>query len=300
MQMKTQGSTECGEDKPAGRKTALPGEGTCAGVPEDGMLVERESLRSLVKGIKLYLLTYISQGLKVKGYLAVPEEGVPGPGLLYCRGGIRKVGMVRKRRIFDLARRGYVVFAPFYRGNEGGEGREDFGGEDRFDVYHAVKLMQSLPETVPGPVPLIGFSRGAIMAMQAAKECPDVGPVVVWGGVSDLFDTYEERVDLRRMLKRVVGHPRKQAEAYERRSPVYWTEQVKVPVMIVHGTNDTQVNLSHARKLAAALERAGKDYAMELYEGLEHRFPKEDDKRALDAVFAWIKRKQEEMNRFRA
>lgn len=300
MHTKTRRSTGSEEDKPAAKETVQLPDGLRAGIQEDGMLVERESLRSLAKGIKLYLLTYISQGLKVKGYLAAPEAGVPGPGLLYCRGGIRKVGMVRKRRIFSLARRGYVVFAPFYRGNEGGEGREDFGGEDRFDVYHAVKLMQSLPEMVPGPVPLIGFSRGAIMAMQAAKECPEVGPVVVWGGVSDLFDTYEERVDLRRMLKRVVGHPRKQAEAYEQRSPVYWIEQVKVPVMIVHGMNDMQVSVSHARKLAEALERAGKDYAMELYEGLEHRFPREDDERALDTVFAWIKRKQDDMNHSRA
>ncbi|MBP1156706.1 MULTISPECIES: prolyl oligopeptidase family serine peptidase [unclassified Paenibacillus] len=296
MQTETQRSTENKEDKLAAKETAAPPDRPPVSRPADGMLVEREPLRSQAKGIKLYLLTYMSQGLKVKGYLAVPEDAVPGPGLLYCRGGIRKVGMVRKRRIFSMARRGYVVFAPFYRGNEGGEGREDFGGEDRFDVRHAVKLMQSLPEMVPGPVPLIGFSRGAIMAMQAAKECPEVvGPVVVWGGVSDLFDTYEERVDLRRMLKRVVGHPRKQADAYEQRSPVYWVEQVKVPVMIVHGMNDMQVSVSHARKLAEALEREGKDYAMELYEGLEHRFPKEDDERALDAVFAWITRKQEEM-----
>lgn len=74
--------------------------------------------------------------------MAVPDLAVPAPGLIYCRGGIRKVGMVRKRRIMSMAKRGFVVFAPFYRGNEGGEGREDFGGEDRFDVCHAVSLVQ--------------------------------------------------------------------------------------------------------------------------------------------------------------
>ncbi|OXM87379.1 alpha/beta hydrolase family protein [Paenibacillus rigui] len=259
----------------------------------NGALLERETLNSLRKGILLYRLTYWSEGLKVKGYLAVPEGKPQSPGLIYCRGGIRKVGMVRKRRILSMAQRGYAVFAPFYRGNEGGEGREDFGGEDRHDVYHAITLMQSLPEVEPGPVPLIGFSRGALMALQAAKDCELAGPVVVWGGVSDLFDTYEERVDLRRMLKRVVGHPRKQPEAYEARSPVYWLEQVNSPVFIVHGTADPQVGVGHARKLAEGLERLGKDYAMELYDGLEHRFPKEDDERALDAVFRWIAKKQE-------
>lgn len=266
---------------------------------ENGRLIEREALRSLTKGVSLYLLTYISRGLKVKGYLAVPESSFPLPALIFCRGGIRKVGMVRKRRILSMAKRGYVIFAPFYRGNEGGEGREDFGGEDRFDVCDAIPMVQSLPEVEPGPVPLIGFSRGAMMALLAAKECSEAGPVVVWSGVSNLLDTYEERVDLRRMLRRVVGHPRKQTGAYEERSPVHWIEEIRVPVMIVHGTVDTQVNVGQARKLALALERAGKDYTMELYDGLDHRFPKEDDERALDAVFAWIGRKRKEMGNLR-
>ncbi|UQZ86546.1 Alpha/beta hydrolase family protein [Paenibacillus konkukensis] len=207
--------------------------------PGEAFCRKREPLRSRYRDILLYRLTYVSEGLRVKGYLAVPAAASalsPYLGLIYCRGGIRKVGMVRKRRIMSMARRGYCVFAPFYRGNEGGEGREDFGGEDRYDVCHAITLVRSLPEVKRGPVPLIGFSRGAMMALLAAKQCPDAGPVVVWGGVSDLFHTYEERVDLRRMLKRVVGHPRKQSEAYEERSPVYWLERISVPVMIVHGT----------------------------------------------------------------
>ncbi|WP_282941062.1 prolyl oligopeptidase family serine peptidase [Paenibacillus sp. RC67] len=263
---------------------------------QNGSLLERESLRSRYKGILLYRLTYISEGLQVKGYLAVPEGNsttTSYPGLIYCRGGIRKVGMVRKRRIMSMAKRGYAVFAPFYRGNEGGEGREDFGGEDRFDVFHAITLVQSLPEVKPGKIPLIGFSRGALMAMLAARHCNQAGPIVVWGGVSDLFDTYEERVDLRRMLKRVVGHPRKQSEAYQDRSPVYWLDELNVPILIVHGTADTQVSVAQARKLAEGLERAGKNYAMELYEGLEHRFPREADEKALDSVFNWISGKLE-------
>ncbi|MNI96032.1 Prolyl oligopeptidase family protein [compost metagenome] len=65
--------------------------------------------------------------------------------------------------------------------------------------------------------------------------------------------------------------------------------------MIVHGTSDDQVSVEQSRRLALKLEEAGKDYTMELYDGLPHRFPKEEDERALDAVFAWITRKLEEM-----
>ncbi|WP_240344077.1 prolyl oligopeptidase family serine peptidase [Paenibacillus sp. SYP-B3998] len=265
-------------------------------IVQDGELLEREQLRCYTKQVSLYLLTYSSQGLRVKGFLAVPEGDNPRPAVIYCRGGIRRVGMVRKRRIVSMAQRGYVVFAPFYRGNEGGEGREDFGGEDRYDVFHAIPLVQSLDEVLPGPVSLIGFSRGAVMAMLAAKECSGVGPVVVWSGVSDMLATYEERVDMRRMLKRVVGHPKKQIDAYLQRSPIHWVDQVESPIFIIHGTQDTQVHVEHAKKLGTALERAGKDYTMVLYEGLDHRFPKKEDEKALDTMFLWLNTKLRLMN----
>ncbi|WP_375790246.1 alpha/beta hydrolase family protein [Paenibacillus agricola] len=261
-----------------------------------GTLLEREALNSRKPGVLLYMLTYASDGLKVKGYLAVPEAAVPCRALIFCRGGIRKVGMPRKRRIMSMAARGYVVFAPFYRGNMGGEGRDEFGGEDRYDICHAITLVQSLPEVKPGPVPLIGFSRGGFMALLAAKQCEGAGPVVFWGGVSDLFATYEERVDLRRMLKRVVGHPRKDEEAYKSRSPVYWIQEIHVPVLIVHGTEDTLVSVSHAWTLAEGLKQAGKPYKIELYEGLGHRFPRKSDEQALDSAFAWITNKLEQMD----
>lgn len=264
------------------------------GIPS-GTLLQRDLLQSHRQDVRLYLLTYSSDGLRVKGYLAVPDSKGPCPALIFCRGGIRKVGMPRKRRVMTMAERGYVVFAPFYRGNEGGEGRDEFGGEDRLDVIHAITMMKSLPEVKPGLVPLIGFSRGSIMALSAAKACQGVGPVVVWGGVSDLFDTYEERVDLRRMLKRVVGHPRKQIDAYQSRSPVYWVDALKVPIMIVHGTSDALVPVRHAWKLAEGLKRSGKDFAMELHEGFGHRFPREQDDKALDAVFEWLSQKLQQM-----
>ncbi|MBP1993367.1 alpha/beta hydrolase family protein [Paenibacillus eucommiae] len=260
---------------------------------QDGQILDKTAVRCYAKDVSLYIVTYSSQGLQVKGFLAVPEGVGPFPAIIYCRGGIRRVGMVRKRRVLSIARRGYVVFAPFYRGNEGGEGREDFCGEDRFDLYHALTLVHALPETLAEPIPLIGFSRGAMMALLAAKDCTGVGPVVVWGGVSDLLHTYEERVDLRRMLKRVVGNPHKQVEAYTDRSPVYWARGIQSPVLIVHGKQDEQVSISQAEKLASALEAAGKEYAMELFEGAGHRFSKEDEVEAMNVIFAWIEKKRE-------
>ena len=43
------------------------------------------------------------------------------------------------------------------------------------------------------------------MALWTAIECPTAASMVTWGGVSDMVLTYEERVDMRRMMKRVIG-----------------------------------------------------------------------------------------------
>lgn len=251
-------------------------------------MIEKERLETFYPDISLYLVTYMSQGLKVKGYLVIPERSEPCPALLYCRGGIGKVGMVRIERVVSLAQYGYVVFAPFYRGNEGGEGRDGFGGDDRYDVFHAIPMIQSLKEVKQGPIVVWGFSRGAIMALLAAKECPEIGKAVVWGGVSDLFLTYEERVDLRRMLKRVVGHPKKQPEEYQKRSPVYWIQEVNKPILIIHGTEDEQVGVEHAIRLNEALEKNKIEYQIELFEGSGHIFSEKKNKEALDLIFKWI------------
>ena len=58
------------------------------------------------------------------------------------------LGWFVNEELISMAKHGYVVFAPYYRGNEGGEGREDFGGEDRFDLFHAIPMVQSLEEVI--------------------------------------------------------------------------------------------------------------------------------------------------------
>ncbi len=127
------------------------------------------------------------------------------------------------------------------------------------------------------------------MALLTARDCDEVGPVAVWGGVSDLWLTYEERVDLRRMLRRVVGHPRKQLEEYLSRSPVCWAPHIRTPVMILHGIEDEKVGVEHAYRLRSALTSWGHPPHTHIVEGMKHVFTPEADERALNLLFAWYK-----------
>lgn len=254
-----------------------------------GEILDMRELEAGMSSVRAREITYVSGDLKVKGCLVHPLEGGGWRPLLYLRGGIREVGMVRISRMAALAAYGYAVFAPYYRGNRGGEGQEDFAGEDRYDAYNALPVFTQLGTEVDRlPASILGFSRGAVMALLTARDCPGVGPVAVWGGVSDLWLTYEERIDLRRMLRRVVGHPRKQMEAYLSRSPVCWASYIQKPVMIIHGTEDEKVGLEHALRLQAALTAAGRPPQMQLAEGMKHVFTSEADRAALDVLFAWF------------
>ncbi len=166
----------------------------------DGDIIDQYRFPSPHPGIDVFFVTYMSQGLKVKGFLAAPKRKGVYDGFLYLRGGIKNVGQVRVPRLIEFASRGFAVFAPLYRGNGGGEGNEDFAGDDRYDAFAGFELLRRHPLVHPGRVHLFGFSRGGAMALHAALMAEGVCSVAVWGGVADMELTYWERPDLRRMV----------------------------------------------------------------------------------------------------
>ncbi len=131
------------------------------------LMIHKQKFPSPHPGIDLSLVTYLSNGLKVKGLLAEPKGNEPCDGFLYLRGGIKNVGKVRPARIVQFASEGFIVFAPFYRGNQGGEGNEDFAGADREDAFaaSALKIYYRVR-----PIHIFGFSRGGVMALMTGLQ----------------------------------------------------------------------------------------------------------------------------------
>lgn len=213
------------------------------------------------------------------------------PALVLCRGGLGKVGAVRPHWVDAFAARGFVVFAPCYRGNEGGEGRDEFGGADREDVAAALRLVRALPWADPGPAAIAGFSRGAINAARAAVDMPDaVRRLVLWSGVADLARTYEERVDLRRMLKRLLGGtPARQPEAYQERSPLHLADRLRCPALIAHGGRDELVDAGHGLSMHERLTALGIPVELVYREEFGHHFPYGAHEALLDRMAAWLK-----------
>ncbi len=259
---------------------------------QDGTILEKTPFPSPHPNIKLFTVTYYSQGLKVKGLLAEPIEEGMYDGFLYLRGGIKNVGKVRPARIVQFAAQGFVVFAPFYRGNQGGEGNEDFGGEDRMDAISGFRLLENHPKVSKDRIHVFGFSRGGVMALFTAIHCPETASVVTWGGVSDMFLTYEERKDLRRMMKRVIGGtPQKYPERFQYRTPLFELEKLHAPVLIIHGVKDSNVSVEHAYRLEKRLHALDKEVDSWYFDEYTHYFPPAVNRKIVEDLTHWMKTK---------
>ncbi|WP_078544415.1 alpha/beta hydrolase family protein [Litchfieldia alkalitelluris] len=256
----------------------------------DGHIIEKQRYPSPNPRIDLFLVTYICQGLKIKGFLAEPKEDKLYDGFLYLRGGIKNVGKVRIGRIIQFASEGFVVMAPFYRGNQGGEGDEDFGGDDRHDALAAFKLLENHLKVNPNRIHVFGFSRGGVMALITAIQHERTCSIVCWGGVSDMSLTYDERKDLRRMMKRVIGGtPRKYPGRYKWRTPLYELENLKAPVLIIHGEKDENVSVEHSHRLEKRLNELGKEVKSLYFENFTHYFPPHENRQTVKQLTEWMK-----------
>ncbi|MEE6130644.1 MULTISPECIES: prolyl oligopeptidase family serine peptidase [Bacillaceae] len=259
---------------------------------KDGTIISQYPFPSPNPRISLSIVTYMCQGLKIKGMLAEPKEEGTYDGFLYLRGGIKNIGTVRPGRLIQFASQGFIVMAPFYRGNQGGEGNEDFGGDDRYDAFAAYDLLVSHPRVHQNRIHVFGFSRGGVMALFTAIEKSAACSLVLWGGVTDMVLTYEERTDLRRMMKRVIGGtPSKYPDRYEWRSPLAHAHNLNVPVLLIHGKEDANVSIEHAYQLEKMLKEHRKPVESWYFDEFPHAFPPKQNRETVKNLTEWMKTK---------
>ena len=68
-----------------------------------------------------------------------------------------------------------------------------------------------------------------------------------------------------------VGDPEKERDLLNSRSPLSHVEQIKAPLLIVHGANDVRVKASESEQMVAAMRAADKPVEYVLYPDEGHR-----------------------------
>ncbi len=224
-------------------------------------------------------ITYASDGLRVSGHLITPRATGPHPCVIYNRGGNRDFGANSPRRVaLRLARFaswGYTVIATQYRGVDGGEGVEEFGGSEIDDVLNLIPVLASLPAVADtSRMGMVGFSRGGMTTYLAlSRTCRIKGAAVV-GGVSDAFATISARPDMETYVyaELLPGYPAHKEAALKARSPVQWPERLcpTTPLLLLHGASDWRVGVDQSIRMAEGLLRVKHPVRLVVFEGADH------------------------------
>jgi dipeptidyl aminopeptidase/acylaminoacyl peptidase len=175
-----------------------------------------------------------------------------------------------------LAARGYVVIQPQYRGS-GGFG-DAWMAQNGFkgwrtsigDISAAARYLAKQGLADPNRIAIVGWSYGGYAALQSAATEPSLyKAVIAIAPVTDLALLKTEALDYTSYKQTaafigdgphlVQGSPARQATA------------IQVPVLLVHGDLDVNVNFEQSQRMQQALQSAGKQSEFLAFHGLDHQ-----------------------------
>jgi dipeptidyl aminopeptidase/acylaminoacyl peptidase len=254
-------------------------------------------LDSTLARVVIQRITYLSDGLRVRGYLVEPVDGDSLPAVIYNRGGNRDFGAFTDTSavflLAPLAAKGYVVAASQYRGNMGGEGQEEFGGADVNDVLNLLPLLDRHARVDSTRIGMYGWSRGGMMTYLALARTNRIRAAVVGAGAADAFINTRMRPEMaENVFAELVPNWNSDRDgALASRSAVRWADRLhkETPILLLHGSADWRVHPTEALGMANALFEAKHPFRMIFYEGGDHglnEFRREVD----EAVLAWLDR----------
>ena len=244
--------------------------------------------------ITVHRIIYESDGLCVTGVVVMPNEvNSLLPVIIYNRGGSREYGKLTLYTIMNtlvpLARKGTMVFASNYRGNDGGQGAETFGGDDIHDVLNLLSLARNHPYFDGKNAFMIGHSRGGMMTTLAIKHGAAINAAVSIAGIADARRMLQHKNVNAMLQKSVPGYSENPLPLLEERTSLMWPERIKVPLLLLHGDNDKDVHFSDSVNLDQAIKNAGGVSELVIYPTGSHALVRSWND-VLTRIFAWIER----------
>jgi dipeptidyl aminopeptidase/acylaminoacyl peptidase len=255
----------------------------------------RERYDALIARWECRRIEYDSDGVRVVGFIYRPRDAqARHPAIIVNRGGTGDFGKMHDRLqpyYLPYLEAGYVILMSQYRGADGGEGRDEYGGADTVDVANLVHLARRLPYVDPEALFMLGYSRGGMMTYQALAMGLPIRAAATVSGLTDLEDQVRYRLEMRDSVYALLwpDFAMQEAAHYRMRSAVAWAERIKTPLLLVHGTADDRVRATDAMRLAAALQAHGRAYELHIFDGDGHGVPRhkwETDQR----ILAWFAR----------
>lgn len=236
-------------------------------------------------------------GLNIEGYLSVPK-GKTGPGALVVlpHGG----PFSQDSNSFDtfsayLVNKGYLVFQPNFRGSTGyghqflTQAVGQYGMAMQDDITDGTHYLIEQKIADPKRICIMGASYGGYAALLGAARTPDLYQCAIsFAGISDLRDlraSYRNYTNYN-LAKKQFGEDN---DLLEQNSPLNMVDQVKVPVLLLHGTEDRSVPVKQSRMMAEELADEKKVFTyIEIEDGTHHLDYLPHRKQTFEAIDAFL------------
>lgn len=219
-----------------------------------------------------------SDGRVIHGYLTLPLHRDPKnlPLIVLPHGG----PFARDEPGFDwlsqaIASRGYAVLQPEFRGSDGfgydllSAGFGEFGKKMQTDLSDGAAALAAQGIIDPKRICIVGASYGGYAALAGVTLQTGIYRCAVSiAGISDLRDMLKYDTGFGngddpgiRYWTRFLGVSGIKDPKLDAISPIKHVDEIAVPILLVHGQDDTVVAYSQSREMADALDEAKKPYA---------------------------------------
>ena len=224
-----------------------------------------------------YVTYKARDGRLLRAYVTTPLGEPPFPAVVLPHGGpfARDFGGYDKWAQV-LANQGYVVIQPQFRGSDGFgldlykaafERGSQQGHKMQDDKDDAALYLVEHGLAKRDRLAMFGWSYGGYAALVAASRTPQLYQCVVAGAaVSDPI------MQINYYRWQMQGEARERHLRFDDFAvkPVNETENVNVPILLIHGDVDQRVPVDHARKYMKELDRHGKPYKYLELEDADH------------------------------
>ncbi|MDO8345633.1 MAG: S9 family peptidase [Cellvibrio sp.] len=236
-------------------------------------------------------------GLTIEAYLTTPKNKPAKnlPTLVFPHGG----PIARDNDAFDywaqfFVNKGYAVLQMNFRGSDGqgielrNAGLKNWGKEMQDDVEDGARKLIADGIADPNAIAIVGASYGGYAALMGAVKTPDFYRCAISvNGVSNVFDLVKDNRAFWRsynVIDEQIGNDNATLKSI---SPVNFADKIKAPVLLVHGTDDRQVEIKHSYQMRDALQKAKKDVTFVELPSEDHYLSNEKNRidtfRAMDA-----------------
>jgi len=246
------------------------------------------------------IVTLDVDGLTISGQLYLPGDGdqTAYPTVCVCHGIPAKRPDPSDKGYPLLAeqicRQGFAVFIFNFRGTGASGGNLDILGWTR-DLKATIDYLCTLPEVDRSHLSLLGFSGGAAVSVYVASQDKRVSSIVTCACPAEFTflinaDEPQSIIDRFRSIGTIRDESFPQStekwlSGFRLVSPIRYIAGIAPrPLLLVHGSQDEVVEVSHAYKL---YDSAAEPKQIIIVDGAGHRLRQND--RAMAIVIDWLK-----------